>query len=495
MLQETKQETKQETNIFTTSLFWPVRKIIYVILFLFLGWCLSNYIKSIIRGGQATLLYKLADVENRSITQVIEHLDLGHGGIEEPFKQMFFMSKDKLLIKYDHYQFLEVDLLSKTTREVTIDNRPSCWLAGISQNKNGLIYLTYYDGFKRHYSLMQYNFPNWFRSESVRKLVEDMIHIEGQSNLELKVAGKLEEVSPIQSSKSQDQEFKINGTLNEVSPHEQFILYQVPADWSSSDGGELYKGILKALHVPTGEIIEIMRNVRYKFDAHFLNDYQVAVPREGQIEIYNLDTEQWEEEALMRYNQDYALLKFSLNEDRTKAAILLIDFASRRGNAKQPDSNDKVELRVIDFKNHQEYVVDHDFDSEVACEYAGDILWHGHQIVYSVLNQLYYYQLGNPQQIFITDHLGTYSIKGNDVVYSILGEDWLYTFKSFSLIDFATRILASEDGNLENTGNDKRILYKSNHLTIEYSPEIVKAVAKSGGWYDIVKQKLIINSY
>jgi hypothetical protein len=65
------------------------------------------------------------------------------------------------------------------------------------------------------------------------------------------------------------------------------------------------------------------------------------------------------------------LLKISLNEDRTKAAILLIAFASSIEHLRQSETNDRVELRIVDFKNHQEYVIDHNFDTEVACEYLG----------------------------------------------------------------------------------------------------------------------------
>jgi hypothetical protein len=124
----------------------------------------------------------------------------------------------------------------------------------------------------------------------------------------------------------------------------------------------------------------------------------------------------------------------------------------------------------------------------------GSILWHDDQGIDSVLNQLYCYQLDNPQQIFIIDHLSAYSIKGDDVIYSILREDRRYAFKSFLLIDFSTKVLESNDGNLKNIGKDKRILYKTNHLIIEHSFKSEKRFAESEGWYYVDKQKLIINS-
>ncbi len=95
-----------------------------------------------------------------------------------------------------------------------------------------------------------------------------------------------------QSSKPQNKELKIEGRLEEVSPNEQWILYQVPEEKGRWDG-ETYKGILKALYIPTGKIIEIMKSVRYDSNVHFFSDSQLAIPREGRIELYNLDTEQW----------------------------------------------------------------------------------------------------------------------------------------------------------------------------------------------------------
>lgn len=134
------------------------------------------------KGGSANYTIGLYafDVANRYIVQVMDNLDIGYEGGEEPFKTLFFISKSKLLIENYNYQFLEVDLTCKITKKLVIDDRETGRLAGISQNKNGLVYLKYAgdDKLGMHYKLMQYDFQKQSRSE----LVKDIANIEWKSN-------------------------------------------------------------------------------------------------------------------------------------------------------------------------------------------------------------------------------------------------------------------------------------------------------------------------
>lgn len=110
-----------------------------------------------------------------SSTKVIEGIDIAYEGIEEPFKEMLFMTEDKLLIHNYGYQCLVIDLRSNNVEQLTLDDASHGVLHTMSQNKQGIVYLQHTDWDKLgiHYRLMEYNFKEKTSKVLVPNIVEN----------------------------------------------------------------------------------------------------------------------------------------------------------------------------------------------------------------------------------------------------------------------------------------------------------------------------------
>jgi hypothetical protein len=171
------------------------------------------------------------DIAGRSIKEVIDKVSIQYENIEEPFKDIFFISDDKLLIRNYSAQFLEIDLISKRSQEVIIDSRKRVRLVRISQNKSGLIYLkdAGYDNLGMHYKLMQYD----FKEQLSRELINDIVNIEWESK-------SVELVSNCEC----DSFFLQVGS--KVYLYDQDVLQELPI--KSAESLSYYKGMLLYKH-------------------------------------------------------------------------------------------------------------------------------------------------------------------------------------------------------------------------------------------------------
>jgi hypothetical protein len=242
---------------------------------------------------------------------------------------------------------------------------------------------------------------------------------------------------------------QVAGFYNDISPNQQWVLYRVPDDWGADD---LHIGRLKAIHIPTGQVTNIARIFIEQPSTFFLNDTMVAVPINGQVDLYNLVKNEFEQTPLITYLKEYELLQFSLSEDRSKIAVLLRDYDNYVDHIKENLRMARVELRIIDLKSNQEYKVEHyTYDSEASKYDIGDILWYGNQVIYSFQSKLYYYQLGNPKRICFTNRMKQYAIDGDELVYETAGygkeqyEMDRYHYKIFSFKDLTVRDVAAEE--------------------------------------------------
>jgi hypothetical protein len=206
---------------------------------------------------------------------------------------------------------------------------------------------------------------------------------------------------------------------NDISPNEEWVLYRTPDDL---DSGELHTGTLNAVHITSGQIVNVDNFFMEWPSTFFFNDNMVAVPTDGEVQLYDLAKKKFIPEPLVTYPEAYSLLQFSLSEDKSKVAVLLLDFDNHIDYIKENQGYARVELRIIDLKSKQEYQIDHyTYRSDESKYRIGDILWHGDQVVYSFQSELYYYELGNPKRIFFTNRMEKYAIDGDEVVYITAG--------------------------------------------------------------------------
>lgn len=141
-------------------------------------------------------------------------------------------------------------------------------------------------------------------------------------------------------------EVKVKGFYNDISPKEEWVLYKTPDDL---EPGELHTGTLNAVHVATGQIVHILNTFIEEPSTFFLSDAMVAIPMDG-IQLYNLAKKEFGPTPLVTYPKGYSLLQFSLNQDRNKVALLLLDWNSGIDHIKEGQRYTRVELQIIDLK-------------------------------------------------------------------------------------------------------------------------------------------------
>jgi hypothetical protein len=199
----------------------------------------------------------------------------------------------------------------------------------------------------------------------------------------------------VASSACGTQKFQVDGYLDDVSPNGQYVLYEAPDVWELD---EYRFGNLRVMDVKTGKITIIPDQVLInECGSFFLNDSIVAMqPGGGRVELYNFQTETLEKDPLLTYgNKGFIPLQFALNEDRTKAALLLLDTNKK---LKDTDSSDepicRVELKVVDLKSGQEYI-DENYDYRLGTDiHKGNIRWHGNNdVIYAYEGNRHYYNL------------------------------------------------------------------------------------------------------
>jgi len=226
----------------------------------------------------------------------------------------------------------------------------------------------------------------------------------------------------------------VEGYLDDVSPSGKWMLYRVPDVWESDD---YHEGSLRVLNLKTGEIIVILDKITIEDPVNaFLSDSLVAIPARGKVSLYNLEKKKFDG-TLLRFKEDHAFLQFSLNEDKTMAAVLLRDFET-----------EKVDLKIVDLAHNKAYTIGHHNYNRGESVYAiGDILWHGDQVVYSFQSKLYYYQLGQPHDMLISKWMHTYALDGNRLIFAEKFR-FKYSFKSFSFSDLSVHKLELSDDSL-----------------------------------------------
>ena len=95
--------------------------------------------------------------DNQELKKVIEGTSIQSESIEEPFKKMFFVSDNQLLIQENCYDFWIVNLKDYSIDKTSLD-KGSCNEISMVQNRKGIVYVKYMDSLKTNYELREYNF-------------------------------------------------------------------------------------------------------------------------------------------------------------------------------------------------------------------------------------------------------------------------------------------------------------------------------------------------
>ena len=231
---------------------------------------------------------------------------------------------------------------------------------------------------------------------------------------------------------------------------------------------------MRALNVKTGEVIIISDKITIEDPiSSFLNDSIVAKPASGCIKLYNLHTRKFEG-TLLTFNKEFGFLQFSLSEDKSKAAVLLQGGKDPIYNPVEDKLKSRVELKIVDLKNHKEYVVEHyDYISGESVYAIGDILWHGEDVIYSYQSNLYYYKLGQPKALLLTKYMETYALNKDELIFvSIEPKSEYYTFSKFNLANQAMASLGPQDESIRKLGMPTPIqlytvpIHKTRYVTL-----------------------------
>jgi hypothetical protein len=153
--------------------------------------------------------------------------------------------------------------------------------------------------------------------------------------------------------------FQVDGYLDDVSPSGRYILYETPEDW---EPGEYLLGDLCVLDVRTGSITIVQdHTIIGECKSFFLNDSTVAVEAgRGRIELYDLQKKAFKKAPLLAGSEKGSTLQFALNQDRTKAAFILLDMGKKlKDNDDSHEPIYRVELKVVDLKSGKEYTDEH----------------------------------------------------------------------------------------------------------------------------------------
>jgi hypothetical protein len=230
--------------------------------------------------------------------------------------------------------------------------------------------------------------------------------------------------------------FQIDGYLNDVSPSGQYILYETPEDW---EPGEYRLGNLCVLNVKTGGITIVQDHTLIdECKNFFLNESTVAMETGGgQVELYNIRAKALEKEPLLAGNEKGITLQFALSEDRSKAALILLDMNKKlKDNDNRHEPTYRVALRVVDFKSRKEYIDEH-YDYIGGTDvHKGKILWHGdNNIIYAYQNSCYYYNLAQRK---------SFPLASNDTSIALHEDVLIFSGKKFDFSKQAITELPSQ---------------------------------------------------
>jgi len=210
-------------------------------------------------------------------------------------------------------------------------------------------------------------------------------------------------------------------------------------------------GTLRATNLQIGESIVLDTVFMKEANSFFLNDSTVAIPTNGGVKLYNLFTKSFQQKPLFSFDKNYGVLQFSLNEDKSKAAILLLNRNKKKEDSIKDKLSYEVLLKIVELDNSRQYTLkNYDYEVLECCTltHIGDILWHGNQLVYSTWNQLYYYRLGDSNRILIADNIDSYALDQGYLIFSNVEKGRGYELKRFSFFDMSIENVVLEKNKL-----------------------------------------------
>jgi hypothetical protein len=213
---------------------------------------------------------------------------------------------------------------------------------------------------------------------------------------------------------------KVCGYLDDISPNERWVLYRTPHDCMEDEASE---GSLSVMDMETNKVITIATDVTIEDPISlFIDNSTIARPVQGKVVCYNIHKKEITKDLFV-FDEELEFLEFSLNQAKTQAVLLLKDA-----------QGGEVFLQVINLVDFTKYEVAHKLPCFEQCSdgVTGPICWYGNHVIYSLQNQLYDYQIGQPQTLLISNNVYDYALNKDKILFIEWDKVYTYKFKEFT---------------------------------------------------------------